>query len=179
MAKRIVCLFATYACMCLLTACRPATSEPEYSQYQYDQTKLLVDYVEKAAALLAREGEAAFQEFSRENKRWFHGNRYLFVYDLDGKCLFHPVERQLVGEDLMDFRDLDGKPVIRHIVETAVRKYPSGGWIHYLWSEPGDIAPLWKTSYGTCKRGRGRTCCGPRRSGLCSTGLNKRRSWPP
>ncbi len=141
-------MFKRIACVCLLTtACHPATSEPEYSKYQYQQTKLLVKYVREAAVLLDRKGEAAFQEFSQENKLWFRGNRYLFVYDMNGNCVFHPAEPQLVGKNLMDFQDLDGKPAIRHIIEAATRQAPAGGWVHYLWTEPGDIAPLWKTSY--------------------------------
>jgi signal transduction histidine kinase len=147
MFGRIVRLFSGLVCMCLLSACHSATSEPQYSKYQYDRTKLLVEYVGKAAALLTEKGEGAFQDFSRESERLDRGNRYLFVYDLNGKCLFHPVERELVGRDLLDFKDLDGKPVIRHIIEAATREYPSGGWVHYLWSEPGSLAPLWKTSY--------------------------------
>jgi len=147
MFKRLFVPSVILAGVCLFAACHSATSVQEYSRYQYDQTILLMEYVRKAAALLTREGEAAFQEFSREKERWFHGNRYLFVYDLHGECIFHPVERQLVGKNLLDFRDLDGKPMIRYIIETAVREYPSGGWVHYLWSEPSEIAPLWKTSY--------------------------------
>ncbi len=128
------------------------SAEPPFVDFQYDQTRLLVDYVQKAADLFSRKGAAAFPEFSHRDGEWFHRERYIFIYDLEGNCVFHPVDRELIGDDLLGFRDLDGKPVIRYIVETVTKKDSPDGWVHYLWAEPGEIFPLWKSSYVTLVR---------------------------
>lgn len=128
---------------------RVLPAEPDPDRYQYDQTRLLVDYVRRAADLFSREGEKAFPEFARKDGPWFHQDRYLFINDLEGICVFQPVDRELVGKNLLNFRDLDDKPVIRYIIDTVTSGNSSDGWVHYLWAEPGEIFPLWKSSYVT------------------------------
>jgi len=115
--------------------------------YEFDETKKLVAYVEDAADLIKVKGIAAFADFARKNSKWLNGNRYLFAYDLHGTCIFHPVTPELIGRNIINMKDLNGKPVIVEIVQIASNtKHPSG-WVHYLWMEPGEIYPEYKSSY--------------------------------
>jgi signal transduction histidine kinase len=115
--------------------------------YQFDETKKLVAFVEDAADLVKAKGVAAFVDFAQKNSRWLRGDRYLFVYDLRGTCLFHPVTPELVGQNILNMTDLNGKPVIEEIVQIASNTRHPYGWVHYLWMEPGEIYPEFKSSY--------------------------------
>ena len=67
----------------LLAAASPAISQqaPPPSE-QAKQTEALVD---KAAALIQKNGKAAFTEFRKKDSEWFHGSTYLYAYDFEGQ----------------------------------------------------------------------------------------------
>ena len=116
--------------------------------YLYEDTRQLVYYVEEAARLVEKKGPEAFQEFSVQGSRWLSGSHYLFIYDLNGVCLFHPAIPELLGKNLLDLRDMNGKPVGHWINEIGYRPEPdASGWIFYLWKAPTDLTPTWKNSY--------------------------------
>jgi len=115
--------------------------------YQYDETKDLVTFVNEAALLFSEKGKQAFPEFARKGSRWFNEDLYVFLYDLSGICHFHPITPELVGQNMMPLKDLNGKPVIRFITEIASDTGHPQGWVHYLWSATQEIKPLWKSSY--------------------------------
>ena len=102
-------LIAILAC----PAAALAAPADKLAPYAYEDTKDLVALVEDAAALVEEKGEAAFAEFAIQGSRWLNGQYYFFVYAPDGTSVFHPISPQLVGKNLMDLRDLNGKPVIK------------------------------------------------------------------
>ncbi len=118
-----------------------------FEPYQFDETKKLVAFVEDAASLINTKGIAAFREFAQKDSKWLRGNRYLFAYDLHGTCIFHPVTPELIGRNIINMKDLNGKPVIGEIVQIASNTKHPWGWVHYLWMEPGEIYPEYKSSY--------------------------------
>jgi signal transduction histidine kinase len=116
--------------------------------YIYEDTRQLVLLVESAANLLEEQGTKAFPVFAVPGSKWFNGTYYLFIYDINGVCLFHPVDPELVGKDLINLKDMNGKPVIREI--TDIGHYPgpkASGWVFYLWEERAGLTPSWKISY--------------------------------
>ncbi len=120
----------------------------ELDLYLYQDTKRLVALVEEAAELMEKRGQAAFEEFGKKGSKWLDDKHYFFVYDISGTCLFHPVEPELVGKNLMSLKDMNGKPVLRMV--TDVGKKPgnrASGWVFYLWEDGTQISPLWKASY--------------------------------
>ncbi len=134
----------------LSSGCRAQTQrQDKVSRYLYEDTKQLVTLVEAAARLIEREGAAAFAQFGIKDSKWLDDQRYLFVYDLEGKCVFHPVEPGLVGQDLIQLRDLDGRPMIAMITEVGKRPEPdASGWVFYFWEQsPKSRIPAWKSSY--------------------------------
>jgi len=135
--------------LCLGPALRATTSlEEKLAPYVYEDTRQLILLVEDAAALMEKQGHDAFIEFSRAGSRWFNKDHYLFVYDIDGVNVFHPVAPALVGKNLMDMRDMNGKPVIAMITSVGRQPEPdASGWVFYLWEERTQLIPLWKSSY--------------------------------
>lgn len=130
---------------CAMVACTDHRKAME--QYQFEETRRLVAFVEDAASEFSLKGRAAFAEFGEKGSIWLKGDRYLFVYDLTGVCRFHPVSPELVGKNILGIKDLNGKPMIREIVQIASDSLHPHGWVHYLWMEPGEIYPEWKSSY--------------------------------
>lgn len=101
--------------MCILTGFFLSVSVYSYqgqSHYKYKQTKDFVSYVHNAAELLKNKGEEAFKDFSDEGSEWFRRNRYIFVYDLSGSNIFHPVTPELEGKNLIDMRDISRREYI-------------------------------------------------------------------
>ena len=118
------------------------------SPYLYADTRQLVDLVEEAAGLMEQQGEKVFETLKQKDSRWLNKHHYFFVYDIKGKCIFHPVEPHLVGRNLMNLRDMNGKLLIREITQIGEKPGRSeSGWVFYLWEEGMQISPMWKSSY--------------------------------
>jgi signal transduction histidine kinase len=61
-------------------------------------------------------------------------NLYPFIYDMSGKCVAHGARPALIGKNLIDLKDQDGKFLIREMV--AISKGPGRGWVDYKWPNP-------------------------------------------
>ena len=65
-----------------------------------------------------------------------------------GTVVFHPIEPDLLGQDLSHFEDIQGRPVIASMMEIGRRPEPdAGGWVFYLWEGTWHTRPQWKGSY--------------------------------
>ena len=116
--------------------------------YLYEDTKELVSLVESAADAVEAKGQAIFGEFAVSGSKWFNDTYYIFIYDLDGTCVFHPITTQLIGSNLIHLKDMNGKPVIRMITDIGRKPQKhASGWVFYLWEERTQFTPLWKSSY--------------------------------
>lgn len=115
--------------------------------YDYQETRDLVQLVTDAADLLGRDGEKAFTEFRRPGSRWRQDETYIFVLDLKGNMLVHP-DSSMEGKNEIDLKDINAKPIIRGLIgaATAVAGKPEG-WYHYEWPVPGGLLPRWKSTY--------------------------------
>ncbi|HET7864388.1 MAG TPA: cache domain-containing protein, partial [Burkholderiaceae bacterium] len=65
---------------------------------------------------------------------------YFFVYDLKGSVLMHSRQPELVGRNLWDLRDPQGRLTIQELI---ARAQAGGGYVDYLWRKPstGQVAP--------------------------------------
>ena len=134
-----------FALLCWIS---PVHAADRTGRYLYEDTKQLVRFVEDAAALMERNGTTAFGEFRREDSHWFSRKYYLFVYDLDGVNVFHATSPELVGKNLMKFRDMDGKPVLGYVTDIGRKpQRDANGWVFYHWDEKNEFLPKWKTAY--------------------------------
>ena len=71
---------------------------------------------------------------------------YFFLYDYNGKCLMHARQPELVGQDMIGYKDVRGQPVIRNMVNTA---RGGGGFVEYVWSKPSSHEVTPKLAYVT------------------------------
>ncbi len=106
----------------------------------------LVTYVDRAAALVGREGpDAACTAF--HDPRWMAGAWYVFVNRADDNVLVcHPARPDLVGGDQTNLRDVNGVYLAREMKARADE--PGGrGWVEYMWARPGETTPVRKSVY--------------------------------
>lgn len=96
-----------------------------------------VAMVNKAAALIKSAGkEKAFAEIADVNNKNFHDrDLYVYVYDLNGVALTHGNNPKMVGKNLLEIKDQEGKSMIKEMVVLA--KSPAGkGWVDFKWPNP-------------------------------------------
>ena len=65
---------------------------------------------------------------------------YFFVYSLDGRVLMHSRQPELIGQNLWELRDPQGRPTIQQLIGRAKA---GGGYVEYLWRKPSSslLAP--------------------------------------
>ncbi len=91
--------------------------------------------VNKAAKYLTAYGtDKAFKEFDDSTGQFVKRDLYIYVLDFKGRCLSHGANRKLVGHNLLDLKDADGKLFIREII--SIIGSEGRGWVDYLWSNP-------------------------------------------
>lgn len=106
----------------------------------------LMALVREAAAVFEKQGEAAYPAFREKGARWFHNNIYFFVWAMDGTLVFHAADPTIEGRNDSRIKDIQGRPFGRMILEAAAS--PSGeGWVHYMFPQPGEIFPAWKSTF--------------------------------
>jgi cytochrome c len=105
------------------TASENATKDQAIAMVKKGITFIKTNGVEKGyAAITDKKGQ--FQD----------RDLYLVVYGLDGKCLAHGANEKQVGRDLIDMKDIDGKPFIKERVELAKAK--GTFWQDYKFTNP-------------------------------------------
>jgi signal transduction histidine kinase len=106
----------------------------------------LVEFVRDAADVLGERGDEAYEELRERGSKWFRDDTYLFVWSMDGTRTMHAADRDLEGEDGSVAEDVLGRPYGKMFLAAA--ESPSGeGWVHYMYPEPGDIFPTWKSTF--------------------------------
>ncbi len=84
-----------------------------------------VAMVKKAVTLYKSEGRMeAFEKINDPKGQFVKGDLYIWVVDTDANalCLARPVFKQLIGIELIDFQDLEGRYFMREAVNTAKAK---------------------------------------------------------
>jgi signal transduction histidine kinase len=113
---------------------------------QASEAREMETFVERGAALIAEKGEKAFDAFRHKGGPWFRGERYVFVWDMNGLRYVYPPDRQREGDRVSGLKDVDDKPIGELLIRIA--SSPEGkGWLHYRWPRPGELEPGWKSSY--------------------------------
>ncbi len=91
--------------------------------------------VKKAVSYLKANGkEKAFAEFCNQKGKFVDGDLYIFVYDMNGQCLAHGGNPKMVGKDLIELKDADGKAFVKERIELAQQK--GSAWQNYKWTNP-------------------------------------------
>lgn len=104
----------------------------------------IVDKVKEAAALVAKDGKAAFAKFRGKDSPFIFGGTYIWIHDRDGVMLMHPVKPKMETRPLLGLKDANGKAFFVDMNSVAAA---GGGWVDYLWPKPGEKEPSLKVSY--------------------------------
>jgi cytochrome c len=106
-----------------------------------------VAMVKKAVALVKSDGrEKAFAAFADPANKDFHDrDLYIYVYDMNGVSLAHGANPKMVGKNLLNMKDNEGKPMIQEMVKVAKEK--GSGWVDYQWPNPVTKAVEGKSGY--------------------------------
>ncbi len=108
-------------------------------------SQMIVDKVEKAAALLQKEGKAAFPKFKGKDSEFIFAGTYIWIHDLSGLMRMHPVKYKMEGQNYIDLKDSTGK--LFFVAMNEVAKTKGSGWVIYMWPKPGVKTPSQKVSY--------------------------------
>jgi signal transduction histidine kinase len=102
----------------------------------YGSKEEAVAMVKRVQAEFKKDGaEATFKAVSDKSVADYHDrDLYPFIYDMAGICVAHGARPALIGKNLIDLKDQDGKFLIREMVDLA--KGPGSGWIAYKWPNP-------------------------------------------
>jgi diguanylate cyclase (GGDEF)-like protein len=72
--------------------------------------------------------------FQRLSHIRFGKDGYLFIDSYDGTILMHPMKPHIVGKNLINYQDSNGKYVIKKLIEAAKKEH--GDFIYYSWHRP-------------------------------------------
>ena len=98
--------------------------------------------VHKALKFLKANGkEKTYGEINKRDGQFTDRDLYLTVYGLDGVVRAHGANAKMIGKNLMEIKDVDGKAFVKERVELAKKKQPF--WQDYKFTNPvsGQIEP--------------------------------------
>lgn len=104
--------------------------------------------VVKAVAAIKSNKHKAYEEITAKDAKWIDRDLYPVVYDLDGKVLAHGQNAKMVGKDLLELKDADGKAFVKERVDLARGK--GKFWQDYKFTDPVSKKVLPKQMY--CER---------------------------
>jgi signal transduction histidine kinase len=111
-----------------------------------DLASELISFVQEAAGLIEKEGEAAFLKLRDPGGKWFEDDSYVFVWGLNGKSHVFPPDTTGEGQNMRNLKDINDKPIGQWFIARGSSSNGTG-WIHYQWPRPGEIFPVWKSTY--------------------------------
>ena len=102
--------------------------------------------VKKAVAEIKASGkDKAFAEINNTKGKFTDRDLYVFVYDMNGKCVAHGFNQKMIGKDLVDMKDPDGKFYVKERIE--ISKTKGKGWQDYKFTNPVSKKVENKTAY--------------------------------
>jgi len=78
--------------------------------------------------------EQAFKDFTMDKSNWTKKDLYVFAMDAKGATLAHGANEKLVGKNMMELKDQNGKAFVRELTELSATK--GEGWVDYDWAHP-------------------------------------------
>ena len=93
--------------------------------------------VDKAIAHIKKVGrEKAFADFSSKKAPWVDRDLYVVVYDMKGKVLAHGSNEKMIGKDVIELRDNEGKFFVKERIEMMCKSPTASGWQYYKFMNP-------------------------------------------
>jgi len=106
----------------------------------------VVAKVQEAADFLSKAGDDGLKEFMDKDGRWVWKDTYVWViHAAKGTNAAHPIKAKLVGMQLMNIKDPNGKYFFAEFCDMANKS--NGGWVDYMWPKVGEKKPSRKITY--------------------------------
>ena len=124
-------------------ALAPAAAE------EYGTAREAESMVKAAVAHLRKVGkEQAYFDFTFRSAPFMDRDLYVVVYGMDGRVFAHGQNARMVGREVIELKDPDGRPFVKERVELARSK--GSFWQDYKFSDPISNKVLPKAMY--CER---------------------------
>ena len=105
-----------------------------------------VAMVKKTVAFMNKNGrDKTFTLINGKDGYFRDRDLYVFVTDLNGRQLANGSQPRLIGKDLTELRDANGKYFVKELVELA--KTNGKGWVDYRWPNPATETIDSKSTY--------------------------------
>ncbi|TBO34279.1 histidine kinase [Aquabacterium lacunae] len=119
----------------LLLACAGLTLNAQAADGGASRDDAVAMVKKGVAALKGGAKDKAYAEFSdKGNAAWRLHDLYLVVYGLDGTVFAHGANAKMIGKNLIDLKDIDGKAFVKERVELAKAK--GTFWQDYKFTNP-------------------------------------------
>ena len=130
-------LIGSLACLAMASAF--AATEPT--------EKDAIAMAERAAAYTKAHGrEELIKKITAKDPEFVQGSMYIYMRDFNtGVNLAHPFNQSIVGKDLNDVPDTNGKMYRRDIMDVARKS--GKGWVDYMYKNPENSKIEAKTAY--------------------------------
>lgn len=134
MSSRTTTTLATFVLLAFTTgAAHPAGPRPE--QGSREEARAMT---EKVAVWVKKYGkEKTLAEINRaateKAGEFIDRDLYIFAYDFNGLVLAHGQNQKMIGKNLLDLQDADGRYLIQGLIATAKK---GSGWYYYKWANP-------------------------------------------
>lgn len=79
----------------------------------------ITSVVSRAVVQIEIEGESVFPEFY--SSTWYYGDIYVFVWRDDGIRVVYPPDQSGLGHNMLDLKDINGKPIGKLFIQTAAK----------------------------------------------------------
>jgi cytochrome c len=133
----------------LTVALLAGVTSAAFAAENYGTAKEAEAMAKKAVAHIRAAGaQKAYQDFTGHAPGYVDRDLYVVVYDLEGRVLAHGQNPKMVGKELIDLLDPDGKAYVKERVELAKSK--NSFWHDYKFTDPVTKKVLPKSTY--CER---------------------------
>ena len=104
---------------------------------------------EEAATMVMQDKAAAIAEIGNKKGQFVWKDTYVFLMDMDGNMLAHPMIPQLTKKgSLLHVTDKNSEnPKLIFIEFVEIAKNSGTGWLWYMWPKPNDRTPTKKFTY--------------------------------
>lgn len=123
-----------FACLFCLAAAAPASAAGTKAQ-----DKAVKALVGKAAKFIQAKGKAAFTKINAPGNPWRQGDTAIFVSDTKGLEVANAAYPEMVGKNLWNYKDPDGRLVVQD--QWKLVRAKGKGWYECKWPKPGSDQP--------------------------------------
>jgi cytochrome c len=120
-------------------------SVSSYAKEQFATKKEAEAMVVRTVADLKANRSKTLEEITAKNSKYVDRDLYAVVYDMTGKVLAHGANDKMVGKDLIDMKDPDGKEFVKERI--ALAKSKGKFWQDYKFTDPVTRKLLPKEAY--------------------------------